>query len=345
MFAFIRSLVLAVCILISAPAKSEAQSYGTVAEYWTFACTSGLNTNIFDVLNDIFVELGSIQGFVIDLDSILNFEFNPFEMQGCNLPNINFGGIELPAVNGLFSCFTALPNLSGMFSNMAGCVSGILGQFPSLSNLLAGVDFSSVFSCMINVQTPQLPTLSVPDIIGGLLGKIDTIMGLLGQIEFQLPNLRKLVDWSLQICETFQAGGGVGAAMAGASVASSSSMNSNGVANVGVTINPNALGSTGQTGGTSGAGLAAASTAKKTVAALIVSSKKKLRYRDLRTGRRIKGFYMEMFPLKRAGVNRYSAKVDTSKLPRGGTYYSTIYVQGVNKVLMVPGPIQGLKRR
>ncbi len=340
----LRALVLAICLVCTAPVKSEAQQYGSVAEYWTFACTSGLNTNLFDVLNDIFAELGSIQGFVIDLDSILNFEFNPFEIQGCGIPNINFSGIELPAVNGLFSCFTALPDLSGLFSNMAGCVSGILGSFPSLANLLAGVDFSSVFNCMINVSTPQLPTLAVPDIISGLLSKIQAIMELLGSIEVQLPNLRRLVEWNLQICETFQVGGGVGGAMAGASVASNSSTSSNGMANVGVTINPNALANAGAGSGLSGARVAAASPARKVTASLILSTKKKIRYKDLRTGRKKRDYYMTNVNLKQVGANRFSGKFDLKSLPKGATYYSTVYVQGLGKIVMVPGPIQGVKR-
>lgn len=334
----LRAIVFSLFVVCSAPAKSEAQSYGSVAEYWTFACTSGFNTNIFDVLNDIFAELGNIQGLTIDLDSILNFEFNPFEMQGCNLPNINFSGIPSIQVDGLFSCFGSLPNLSGLFGNMANCVSGVLGQFPSLANLLQGVDFSSVFNCMINVSTPNLPTLSVGDIIGGLLDRIGAIMELLGSIEMQLPNLRKLVEWTLQICQTMQSGGAVGGAMAGASIASSSSMGSNGVANIGVTINPNAFGTGGPGGGTSGAQVAAAKKAYRGY--LVISTKKKVRYADIR-GRKKKGVFLKMFPLKKVGPNRYSAVVKTRDLPAGATYNSTIYMHsGREGVAFVPGPLK-----
>jgi len=337
-FSFLRSLVLALCIVCTAPAKSEAQSYGSVAEYWTFACTSGFNTNFFDVLNDIFAELGNIQGLTIDLDSILNFEFNPFEMQGCNLPNINFGGIPNIQVDGLFSCFTSLPNLSGLFGNMANCVSGILGQFPSLANLLQGVDFGNVFNCMINVSTPNLPTLSVSDIIGGLLDKISAIMELLGSIEVQLPNLRKLVEWNLQICQTMQTGGAVGGAMAGAAIASSSSMGSNGVATIGVTVNPNALGTGGSGTGTSGAQIAAAS--RSPAGYVVFSTKKKIRYADVRTGKKKKRVFIKMYPLKRVGTNRYTASVNTKDLPAGATYNSTIYMHQGGQVIFVPGPGQ-----
>lgn len=336
-----RAIVLSLFVVCSAPAKSEAQSYGSVAEYWTFACTSGLNTNIFDVLNDIFAELGNIQGLTIDLDSILNFEFNPFEMQGCNLPNINFGGIPSIQVDGLFSCFGSLPNLSGLFGNMANCVSGVLGQFPSLANLLQGVDFSSVFNCMINVSTPNLPTLSVGDIIGGLLDKISAIMELLGSIEMQLPNLRKLVEWTLQICQTMQSGGAVGGAMAGASIASSSSM-VNGVAQIGVTINPNAFGAGGPGSGTSGGQVAAAAKAPRGY--LVISTKRKVRSSDIR-GRKKKGVFLKMFPLKKVGPNRYSAVVKTKDLPAGATYNSTIYMHSARDgVVFVPGPLTKLKR-
>jgi len=332
----IKSLILALLFALSlgvSPAVGQGQpqgepftpitapmAFGNSQQFWDAFCINPPSTNIFSVFNSIFDQIGNMQGLLGDLSEILNFDFNVPDFLSCLPDGFDPPSLSFPGVPNLAGCFN-LPNLSGVFSGMSGCINGILGAFPDLSGILVNFDMSSIANCLMN-QLPAPPQLTVPDILGNLLEIVGNIADLLNSIQGELPRLKEFLDWALHICETEWNGGGGGFAMSGAAYGTSAAQSGS---TLNLTFNYN--GATGANG-LGSAGLGATAGAQSVSVAKVYS---KLGGRTV-SGKRIN----KTVKFRQAG-DKYLARIKLAKLPAGVYRYNYFVTNSEGRTAVLPG--------
>lgn len=300
-----------------------AVEYGTMSQYWEYVCTVGVSTNFLDVIVRIIGLIEDLSERIFNLGAVLSVNFEVGDISACLPGNIQLPNLQLPGVEGLLGCFTALPDLSGIFGNMASCVGGVVATFPNLSGFLNSFDLSSLLSCL-QTQLPQGSiSVSIPDLLGNIIDLIDEIMDLLNSIRLTIPIINDIFRWQAVICDSLQIDGGAqtGFPMSGASYAMSSN-----AAQGGVTVGfqfaapPPAASAVGTMAA------AAANPQVKSVksVAVIVSSKRKivrLRGADGQT-RQVR--LMKSLALRPNGTSSFRGKIDYRrlKLPKGSYRYT-----------------------
>jgi len=293
------------------------------------------STNFLDVIQNVIDAISNLSVSLGDLSNLLSVNFDIGDISQCVPTGLQLPNLQLPQFGGVLNCFQALPNLSGIFGSMASCVGNVMANFPSLSGFLSNLDLGNLMSCLQNQLPSGNISVNIPDLLGDIMGQIEAIQDSLSGVQFDLPRLRELLEWSAELCQSIQVGGGTGGGfpMSGASYATSSSTAS-GSTTVGFQFQappPPPAGARVAAAAIGGLGVKSVS--------VTVTSRKKILTMMTASGDRKKVPLMKSLSLKRRGTQAFTGKIDYRKLklPPGSDTYAIMEMLNSGKPVMVGG--------